>query len=65
MLLSLASEKRLVLLTDIVQHDVPDISMRMLIIDLYIPERHNAYSHFYTSFKYIIIALELIALGLH
>ena len=28
-------------------------------------ERHNAYSHFYTSFKYIIIALELIALGLY
>ena len=25
----------------------------------------HAYSHFYTSFKYIIIALELIALGLH
>ena len=64
----LASDKRLALLTDIVQHDVPDIGKRKPLIDLCKTrwaERHNAYSHFYTSFKYIIIALELIALGLH
>ena len=54
----LASDKR----------SLPDIGKQKPLIDLCKTrwaERHNAYSHFYTSFKYIIIVLELIALGLY
>ena len=45
-----------------------EVSRRKPLIDLCKTrwaERHSAYQHFYQAYKFIVMALEAIALGLH
>ena len=60
------SPKRNGLLCEIVSSNVVDMNKRKPLIDLCRwAEQHSAYQHFYQSYKYIVIAFEVIALGLH
>lgn len=64
----LNSPKRNELLIEIVTNNVDDVAKRSPLIDLCKTRwavRHNAYSHFYCCYKFIIVALEVIGLGLH
>ena len=64
----LNSPKRNGLLSEIVSNDVAEMSRRKPLIDLCKTrwaERHSAYQHFYQAYKFIVMALEAIALGLH
>jgi hypothetical protein len=64
----LNSPKRNGLLCEIVSNNVVEISKRKPLIDLCKTrwaERHSAYRHFYQSYKFIVMAFEAIALGLH
>ena len=63
----LSSDKRIGFLTEIVQSEVLDLGKCKPLIDICKTrwaERHIA-THFYTSFKFIVTALEVISLGLH
>ena len=64
----LNSPKRNGLLCEIVSSNVVEVSKRKPLIDLCKTrwaERHSAYQHFYQSHKFIVMAFEAIALGLH
>ena len=64
----LNSPKRNELLCEVVSHDVVEMSKRKPLIDLCKTrwsERHSAYQHFYQAYKYLVITLEAISLGLH
>jgi len=62
------SPKRTGLLESILNNEITQSSKRKAILDLCKTRwamRHVAYSHFYTSFVYIVKALEVIAYSLH
>ncbi|XP_072174513.1 52 kDa repressor of the inhibitor of the protein kinase-like [Diadema setosum] len=64
----LHSPKRTALLQSIVQNEVAQTSKRKAILDLCKTRwamRHVAYSHFYSSFVFIVKTLEVIAYSLH
>ena len=64
----LNSPKRNGILTEIFSKNVAEMSRRKPLIDLCKTrwaERHSAYQHFYQAYKFIGMALEAIALGLH
>lgn len=64
----LNSPKRNGLLSEIVSSNVVEVSKRKPLIDLCKTrwaERNTAYQHFYQAYKFLVIALEAIALGLH
>ena len=64
----LHSPKRTALLESIVQDEVTEKTKRKAILDLCKTRwamRHVAYSHFYSSYAYIVKALEVIAYSLH
>ena len=64
----LNSPKKNGLLCEIVLSNVSEPSRRKPLIDLCKTrwaERHTVYQHFYQAFKFIVIAFEAIALGLH
>ncbi|CAM4507443.1 unnamed protein product [Leuciscus chuanchicus] len=62
------SPKREQLLMEVVHKDAHSMGQRKPLIDICRTrwaERHDAYSHFYSAFVFIVKALEVIALGLH
>ena len=62
----LNSPKRNELLIEIVTNNVDDVAKRSPLIDLCKTRWavcHNAYSHFYCCYKFIIVAFEVIGLG--
>ena len=64
----LNSPKRNGLLCEIVSSNVVKMSRRKPLINLCKTrwaERYSAYQHFYQSYKFIVMAFEIIALGLH
>ena len=64
----LNSPKHNQLLIEIVCRNVIDLGKKAPFIDLCKTRwasRHNAYSHFYACFKFLVTALEVIGLGLH
>ena len=67
-LIFLNSPKRNGILTEFFSKNVAEMSRRKPLIDLCKTrwaERHSAYQHFYQAYKFIVMALEAIALGLH
>ena len=64
----LKSPKRNGLLIEVVTKNVIEMGRRKPLIDLCKTrwaERHSAFQHFYQSYKFLVIALEAIGLGLH
>ena len=64
----LCSPKRANVLSEIVGRNVVEKSRRAPLIDLCRTrwaERHHAYQHFYQCYKFLVMTLEFIALGLH
>ena len=64
----LNSPKRNQLLIEIVSANVVDSSKRAPLLDLCKTRwaaRHTAYQHFHNCFKFLVMAFEVIGLGLH
>ena len=62
------SPKRESLLMEVATKEVHPMGQRKVLIDVCPTRwaaRHNAYSHFYTAYVFMVKALEVIALGLH
>lgn len=62
------SPKRESLLAEVAKKEGHPFGQRKVLIDVCRTRwaaRHNAYSHFYTAYVFIVKALEVIALGLH
>lgn len=62
------SPKRESLLVEVAKKEGHPMGQRKVLIDVCRTRwaaRHNAYSHFYTAYIFIVKALEVIALGLH